>query len=101
GGRRTLLPRSKVAPLLALYLLRSAPTLARGARPRRAVREGCSRRGRRQVRPSFRDARPDDTGRRSTAGAPARAVRPALARGADAAREPGGDGEGGARDEHP
>ena len=60
-----------------------------------------ARGGRRPLRPALRDARPVHPVRRDPAREAARAIRPALVRGADAARAAGGDGAGRARDLDP
>ena len=82
---------------------RTAPSTGASCRSRRStvpssfvrvLREAVGSQGRSAVRYS----RADDGGRRDSAGAPARALRSAVVRGAGAAGQPGGDGAGGARD---
>ena len=95
------LHRAQVRPGGTLHDLRPAPAGARGARALRAVRPLHPRGGRRPLRPALRHARPVHPGRRDPPREAARALRPALVRGADAARDPRGDGPGGARDVDP
>ena len=85
----------------ALLDLRPAPAGPRGARPLRALREEGARGGRRPLRPPVRHPRPVHPVRRDPPCEAPRAVRPAVVRGADAARDAGGDGAGRARDVDP
>ena len=95
------LHRGQVRPGRAVLRVRPAPIVARGARPHRALRPHAARSGRQQLRSVVRDPRPDDRGGCGPARAPPRAVRPLVVRGADPARDAGGDGQGRAPDHDP
>ena len=95
------LHRGQVRPGRTLLRLRSASAVARGARPHRALRQDPARGGRQPVRSVVRDPRPDDRGRRDPSRAAAGAVRPVVVRGADPARDAGGDGQGRKGDHDP
>ncbi len=100
GVRRPRLHRAQVRSCRALRDERSAPALGRGARTLRALRPSrCARRSGRKLRSAVRDTRSVHGGRVDQARAPARAVRPALARGADSARGSRGDGSSRACDD--
>ena len=76
------------------------PGLEELERCERYVQDG-ARGGRRPLRPPVRHPRPVHAVRRDPPRQAARALRPALVRGADAARAAGGDGAGRARDVDP
>ena len=99
--RRAGFHRGQVRPGRPLHRVRPAPALPRDARAQRALRPPAARGGRLPLRSSVRDPRPAHAGRRDPPRAPARALRPALVRGADAARDARGDGQGRARDHDP
>ena len=88
---------AQVRPGRALLGLRRPAAVARGARAVRALHAAAARGGRQPGGPAVRHARADDGRGRDPPGAAARALRPAVVRGAGAAGCARGDGEGGAR----